>query len=254
MDYLTVEEAINRPGLRVVLTASVPGPWGEAVKALLAHKGIDYAPVAQVGGGANEALKQWTGQSSAPVLVLDGNPPVSHWLDQLHFIERMHDNNPLLPEAMGARAEVIGLSALIAGADGIGWNRRLQLFAPSMVLAEVPEQVQRMAQKYGYSEQQAERASAKLLAQLAHLDSVMARQEQSGREYLVGESVTAADFYLAHFAGLIIPLGPKDNPMPDWLRVQYESADDATKTAFTPRLTALRDRMFERHIKLPLEF
>jgi glutathione S-transferase len=123
-----------------------------------------------------------------------------------------------------------------------------------MVLAEVPEQVQRMAQKYGYSEQQAERASAKLLAQLAHLDSVMARQEQSGREYLVGESVTAADFYLAHFAGLIIPLGPKDNPMPDWLRVQYESADDATKTAFTPRLTALRDRMFERHIKLPLEF
>lgn len=254
MKYLSVEEAVDLPGLRVVLTASVPGPWGEAVKALLVHKGIEFAPVAQVGGGANEALQAWTGQSSAPVLVLDENPPVSHWLDQLHFIERLSDENPLLPAEMSARAEVIGLSALLAGADGIGWNRRLQLFAPTMVLAEVPEQVQRMSSKYGYTEIQAERASGKIQAQLGHLDDVMAAQERAGREYLVGDSVTAADFYLAHFAGLIKPLGPVDNPMPEWLREQYESADEATKNAFTPRLTALRDRMFERHINLPLDF
>ena len=54
MDYLTVEEAIPATGLRVVLTAGVPGPWGESIKALLVHKGIEFAPVAQVGGGANE--------------------------------------------------------------------------------------------------------------------------------------------------------------------------------------------------------
>lgn len=254
MKYLSVEEAIGAPGLRVVLTASVPGPWGEAVKALLAYKGVDFAPVAQVGGGANEALQAWTGQNSAPVLVLDDNPPVSHWLDQLHFIERLKDDNPLLPADMAARAEVLGLSALLAGADGIGWNRRLQLFAPTMAMDEVPEQVQRMSKKYGYTDVQTERASSKLQAQLGHLDNVMAAQERAGKDYLVGDSVTAADFYLAHFAGLIKPLGPKDNPMPDWLRVQYESADEATKDAFTPRLIALRDRMFERHITLPLEF
>ncbi|MEP1471626.1 MAG: glutathione binding-like protein [Halieaceae bacterium] len=254
MQYLGVEEAISAPGLRVVLTASVPGPWGEAVKALLAYKGIEFAPVAQVGGGANEALQAWTGQSSAPVLVLDDNPPVSHWLDQLHFIERLKGEKPLLPADMAARAEVLGLSALLAGADGIGWNRRLQLFAPTMAMDEVPEQVQRMSKKYGYTDVQAERASSKLQAQLGHLDNVMAAQERAGKDYLVGDSVTAADFYLAHFAGLIKPLGPKDNPMPDWLRVQYESADEATKDAFTPRLIALRDRMFERHITLPLEF
>ena len=254
MDYLSVEEAVEAQGLRVVLTAGVPGPWGESIKALLVHKGVQFTPVAQVGGGANEALAEWTGQTSAPVLVLDDLPPVSHWLDQLHFVERLHDDNPLLPQDVAARSHAIGLSALIAGVDGIGWNRRLQLFEPSFALDEPPEQVQRMAVKYGYSTEQARRASGKLVAQLNYLDQVMAQQEQAGSEYLVGDTVTAADFYLAHFAGLIKPLGPEDNPMPDWLRVQYESADSPTKEAFSARLVALRDRMFERHIALPLEF
>lgn len=254
MDYLSVEEAVSAPGLRVVLTAGVPGPWGESIKALLVYKGVEFTPVAQVGGGANEALQAWTGQTSAPVLVQDDMPPVSHWLDQLHFVDRLHDDNPLLPPDMQARAQATGLSALIAGADGIGWNRRLQLFQPSFALDEPPEQVQRMARKYGYSQEQAQRASATLVAQLNYLDGVMAKQEAAGCEYLVGDSVSAADFYLAHFAGLIKPLGEQDNPMPGWLREQYESADTSTKDAFTPRLVALRDRMFERHITLPLEF
>ncbi len=254
MDYLTVEEAIPATGLRVVLTAGVPGPWGESIKALLVHKGIEFAPVAQVGGGANEALEAWTGQTSAPVLVQDDLPPVSHWLDQLHFVDRLHDENLLLPRDMAARARATGLSALIAGADGIGWNRRLQLFQPSFALDEPPEQVKRMARKYGYSQQHAQQASDILVAQLSYLDQVMAEQEAAGSEYLVGESVSAPDFYLAHFAGLIKPLGERDNPMPGWLREQYESADTPTKDAFTPRLVALRDRMFERHIALPLQF
>ena len=34
MEYLSVEEAKNRSGLRLVLTRGVPGPWGEAAKAI----------------------------------------------------------------------------------------------------------------------------------------------------------------------------------------------------------------------------
>ena len=50
MKYLSVEEAIDIQGLRLVLTAGVPGPWGEAAKAILAFKHIEYTPVLQQGG------------------------------------------------------------------------------------------------------------------------------------------------------------------------------------------------------------
>ena len=45
MDYISVEEAINAPGLRLVLSAGLPGPWGEAAKAILSYKGLEFTPV-----------------------------------------------------------------------------------------------------------------------------------------------------------------------------------------------------------------
>ncbi len=86
MKYLAVEEAIAAPGLRLVLTAGVPGPWGEAAKAMLAHKKLKYTPVFQEGGGENTALREWTGQTSAPVAIYDDLPPACHWFDLLMLI------------------------------------------------------------------------------------------------------------------------------------------------------------------------
>ena len=48
--YLSVEEAISLKGLRLVLTRGVPGPWGEAAKAILHVKNIPYVRVAQTAG------------------------------------------------------------------------------------------------------------------------------------------------------------------------------------------------------------
>lgn len=45
MEYLEPEIARNRSGLRLVLTAGVPGPWGEAAKSIFSLKGIDFLPV-----------------------------------------------------------------------------------------------------------------------------------------------------------------------------------------------------------------
>ena len=42
-NYLSVEAAIPLTGLRLVLTRGVPGPWGEAAKAILHVKQIPYA-------------------------------------------------------------------------------------------------------------------------------------------------------------------------------------------------------------------
>jgi glutathione S-transferase len=254
MKYLSVEEAINAPGLRLVLSVGVPGPWGESAKAILAYKGLGFIPVHQQGGGENEALRAWTGQTSAPVAVYDELPPVCHWLDLLMLAERLAPQVPLLPLDCTDRVDVFGLSALIAGVDGFGWNRRLQMLTAMMTLDEPPEFARRLGQKYGWSLQASTASTARLQAISAELDDRLARQQQQGRDYLVGNAVSAADFYWANFAGMVKPLGPLVNPMPDYMRATYESADAATLACLTPRLEAHRDRMYARHIALPLDF
>ena len=44
-DYVSVEEAIERRGLRMVVVGGVPSPWGEAAKGILHIKGIDWVAV-----------------------------------------------------------------------------------------------------------------------------------------------------------------------------------------------------------------
>lgn len=254
MKYLSVEEAINAPGLRLVLTAGVPGPWGEAAKAIFAFKRIDYTPILQQGGGDNDALQKWTGQTSAPVAVYEDFPPVCHWFDLLMLAERLSPERPLVPADCSARIDVLGVSALIAGADGFGWQRRLQILAPMLLLDEPPDIAVRLGIKYGWSEQAYAVATEHLQAISAELDDRLLRQQGIGSDFMVGHSVTAADFYWANFAGMLKPLGPEDNPMPDYMRTAYASVDEATRDCLTPRLEAHRDRMYQDYIALPLDF
>ncbi len=254
MDYLTVEEAIKQAGLRLVLTEGMPGPWSEVAKALLAYKGLDFIPVAQDGGGPNEALQQWTGQTSAPVLVCDNLAPACHWLDLLMLIERIRPEPALLPQEPSSRALAIGLCALIAGAQGFGWQRRLIMIAPTMRMEEPPEMISRLADKYGYSHEAASGAEQELLAISSYLDSVLAQRQTAGGDYFVGNTVTAVDFYWANFVGMIKPLPPGDNPMPVHMRQAYETAEPKILACLSPRLENHRDMMYQRHIALPLTF
>jgi len=254
MNYLSVEEGIKAPGLRLVLTAGVPGPWGEAAKAILAFKNIEYTPIFQQGGGDNDALQTWTGQTSAPVAVYEDFPPVCHWFDLLMLAERLSPENPLVPNDCSARIDVLGVSALIAGADGFGWHRRLQILAPMLLLDEPPDIALRLGMKYGWSKSANAAAIQRLQAISAELDGRLLRQEAAGSHFIVGSTVSAADFYWANFAGMIKPLGPEDNPMPDYMRASYEAPNDATRDCLTPRLEAHRDRIYQDYITLPLNF
>jgi glutathione S-transferase len=254
MEYSSVEDAIGAQGLRLVLTAGVPGPWGESAKAILAYKGLDYLPVYQEGGGENPELQAWTGQNSAPVAVYDNLPPVTHWLDLLMLAERLAPEKPLLPEDVALQVEALGLSALIAGVNGFAWNRRLQMFAPMMALDEPPAMLARMGSKYGWSPA-AHAASTKCLCTISsELDARLAQQNALGRDYFVGDAISAVDFYWANFAGMIKPLGPEQNPMPSYMRATYEAVDETTANCLTPRLETHRDMMYQRHITLPLDF
>ena len=107
MKYLSAAEARNLPGLRLVLTAHMPGPWGEAAKALLSVRQVKYVPVAQAAMEANDDLYAWTGVRNAPVAVLDEEPPQTTWLDILLLAERLGSGTPLLPSDPIERALVL---------------------------------------------------------------------------------------------------------------------------------------------------
>ena len=95
--YIEVEDAIQRPGLRLVLTAGVPGPWGESAKGILAVKGIQYVAVRQTAATADPQLIEWTRQSSAPAAMFEEERPRSGWAEILLLAERIQPEPALIP-------------------------------------------------------------------------------------------------------------------------------------------------------------
>ena len=87
--YLSVEEARPLSGLRLAVTAHVPGIWSEAAKGLFDAKKIPYVLVEQVVGGENKALRDWTAQTSGPVAVWNDERPRSSWLELIYLAERL---------------------------------------------------------------------------------------------------------------------------------------------------------------------
>ena len=124
-EYVPVEDAIARRGLRLVVLARVPSPWGEAAKGIFHIKRIDFAAVRLVYD--NEALKKWAGQLSGPVAIYDDEPPRSGWAEILMLAERLAPTPALLSMVPETRARQLLLADKFCSQGGLGWNRRLQL-------------------------------------------------------------------------------------------------------------------------------
>ena len=107
--YIGVEEARIRNGLRMVVVGSVPSPWGEAAKGILHIKGIEWAAVRLVND--SEPLKEWAGQRSGPVAIYDNEPPRSGWVEILLLAERLAPTPPLLPTDPAERAPPLSAGA-----------------------------------------------------------------------------------------------------------------------------------------------
>lgn len=254
MEYLSIAQAKTLTGLRLVLTAGVPGPWGESAKAILRHKSIDFVPVLQEAGGENQELMAWTGQNSAPVAILDDEPPRCGWLDVLMLAERLNPDKPLLPSDMEQRALVIGLSHQLAGERGFAWDRRLHMLTPMLSAGNAPEGLARMAAKYGWSTSEAAAADQRVIDCLDYFVNRLQQQASAGSDYLVGDAVTAVDFYCANFMAMLKPLPDEQNPMPAYMRVSYETVPDKVMAHAAAILFSHRDMMYTRYIDLPLEF
>ncbi|MGI9433160.1 MAG: hypothetical protein ACR2PQ_13145 [Myxococcota bacterium] len=250
MQYTELVDAIEMPGLRLVLTPDLPGPWGEAAKGLFAVKKIAYTPVRQPPEGERDLLLEWTGQLAAPVAMYEKERARSGWSEILFLAERLEPLPRLIPEDPRDRALMLGLCFEICGEQGLGWSRRLGLLPPS----SDPEPSS-MPFRYGLSEsERVEAHAARVNEILALLADQLNTEQAAGRDYFVGGALSALDVYWAAFANLIAPLPHEQNPMPDWLRPIYDASTKPEIDAPDPALLAHRERIWAEYIGLPLEF
>lgn len=254
MDYTTIEDLANRDGMRVVLVQGVPSPWGQAAKAMIEYRDLDYAAAPMIPGDTNDDLVTWGGINSGPVVAWNDEAPINRWNDILFLLERVAPQKPLLPDDAAARVRTIGVSHEICGELGLGWNRRLSLFKPIFESGEPPEGVARMGGKYRYNEVDAAIAAQKQVESLNLLAAELEAQDAKGSDYFVGDSVTAVDFYWAAFCNIFDPPPLDQCPTAEAFQPLFQMIEPNVKEALDPALIAHRDRMMQVHFKVPMEF
>lgn len=250
--YVSVDEAIACEGLRMVVVGGIPSPWGEAAKGIFHVKGIEWTAVRLAYD--SDALKEWTGERSAPVAMHGSERPHSRWNDILMLAERLAPEPSLLPADAAERALMFGLSHEICGVEGLAWSRRNQLVHFGLTgQGGFPERVARyLAKKYGYRADNPDAASRRVADLLSMLSARLKTQAQAGSSYLVGEALSAADIYCATAMAMFRPLGPELCAMDETTRGVFGASDAATDAALDPILFEHRDMMYQRHLALPL--
>lgn len=257
MDYTNVEAARTRDGMRLVLSAGVPGPWGEAAKGLFKVRKVDYLAVAQEVGGENADLVDWTGHRNAPIAVYAGERPRVGWAEILLLAERLGSGPSLLPKDASERALMMGWSHELCAESGLGWTRRLMLVdQPIRAGADHPAYAfsRFFGDIYGWSPEAGAAAEARCVAILEGLSKQLAAQHAAGRRYLVGSSLSALDVYWAAFAALIDPLPDDVCPMSPDFRAMYASSPASVKGAASVELLEHRLFVYESALGLPLDF
>ncbi len=253
-EYISIEEARELPGLRLVLSSRVPGPWGEAAKALFHVKKITYTKVAQRPGRSDAELRAWTAQTSAPVAAYEDERPRSGWADILSLAERLMPEPRLIPTEPTERVLMFGLANEICGEGGFGWQRRLMMLGPMLAGGGGEGVPALLGRKYGYSPAEAKEAPRRTQDILATLSSQLREQHGRGSRFFVGTALSALDLYWATFAAMVDPLPPHLCPMDENLRASYTLADPQLLAAVDPFLLEHRDFIYEEYLELPLDF
>jgi glutathione S-transferase len=251
-EYISVEEAIQRRGLRMVVVGNVPSSWGEAAKGIFHIKRLEWAAVRLVYD--SEALKSWAGQRSGPVVIYDDQPPRSGWAEILMLAEQLAPEPPLLPAAPAERARVVALGDTFCGERGLCWTRRLQaVHAGLQKTGGFPERVAGyLARKYGYDATAADTYGVRVRELLGVVSAQLRAQRDAGKSYYLGDTLSAADVYSATSMAMFKPLPERVCRMDPATRAALEWLDPETEAALDPVLLAHRDMMYSRHLELPL--
>lgn len=255
--YVEVDEAIKMPGLRVVLTPGVPGPWSESAKGILHVKQIPYVKVRQLLGAENEPLRRWTAQETAPAFIYNDERPRSIWIDQLYLAERLAPAPALIPSNFAERTQMFGLANELCGENGLGWARRLMILHDGLSSPNLPEAGRRfstfMGNKYGYAPDLAASAPQRVAEILDGLSQQLERQRQRGSRFLIGDQLSALDIYWAAFAALLRPLPDDHCKMTPAFRKMYNCTDPVVSRAAVPELFEHRDFIYREYLELPVD-
>ncbi|MFT6286375.1 MAG: hypothetical protein ACJA09_001123 [Alcanivorax sp.] len=253
MEYLSVEEARSRSGLRLALTRGVPGPWSEAAKALFVLRGVDYLPVQQLAGDLNVELVDWTGHRNAPIALYNDEAPRVRWLELLDLAERLGSGESLVPDDREERIFMVGLINEIAGETGLAWNARILMFHASIQILGPDAANNPMYAEYQYDAAAIELSVSKIEEFLGYLASHIEAQQEQGSHFLVGARFSAADVYWAYFSNMLETLPPQQCPVSDGLRGVWGVMAKSI-SGYDPKIIEQRDRIFAEHLVLPLEF
>ncbi len=254
MDYKKPAEAKDMPGLRLALTTGLPAPWSMAARFMFDVKKIPYIPVEQQGGMPNEDLVAWTGHRNAPVAVYDDQPARTNYIDIIDLAERLEPEPPLVPDNVEDRILMFGLANEIAGAGGFSYNARHGM-TKGMLKSGVPamEDIgKRFEAAYGYSEETAAKASARMAQNLGALVTQLEDQKAKGSKYFIGDALTALDLIWASFSNPVRPLPEDVNPMPENMRGGWQRMGERLKAPEI--LFEHRDYIYDKYLTLPLDF
>lgn len=263
MEYTAIDEAREATGLRLVLTAGVPGPWSEAAKGLFRVRNVDYIPVLQRGGGENEELVAWTGHRNAPTAMYNDEPPRVTALDLINLAQRLGKGPSLVPERIEDRVTMFGLLNELAGEGGFAWSARTLMFKGMIdTVGEAAMANSPMLRDYHYNAQEVATAPGKIIAVLDALAAQLAQQSgvantADGGRYFCGGQLSALDIYWACFSQMVDPLPAEVNPMPQSLRDTWGLTAKALAAAdyrIDPALLRHRDYIFPNYLQWPLDF
>jgi glutathione S-transferase len=252
-EYIGVDAAIARDGLRMVVLGGVPSPWGEAAKGFFHLKRIPWVATRLVYD--NEVLKAWAGagQLSAPIVAFGDEPRRSGWEEILLLAEQLAPEPALLPPDGVARERALELAAKFCARDGLGWMRRLQnVHAGLQKAGGFNERIAGyLGQKYGYTPEVGTMAGARTRELLGAFGATLRARRAAGKEYYL-DALSAVDVYSAAFMALFKPLPETVCAMNPGVRTAFEWLDAETAAAIDPILLEHRDMMYARHLELPL--
>lgn len=254
MEFQAFDELRDASGLRVFLVAGTPSPWGQAAKAMIEYKDIECAYGAWIPGEVNEELAAWSGITSGPIVAYNDEKPIAKWNDVLFLLERLAPALSLIPEDAMERVLMFGFSHEICGELGLGWNRRLSMFAPLMESGQAPDGVKLMSSKYHYNKQDVEAASVRAANTMNALSRQLESQQAKGSDYFIGDKLSALDFYWCAFSFLVEIDSWERIPLAEDWRPLFIHDDQRVHGAHSDVLKAHRDRIFAAHFKNPMEF
>ena len=252
--YIDLAQAQQADGVRMIVPQGIPSPWSEAAKALLQQRNIPWQAVYL--DQRNEAMTQWSGRRSAPVLFYNDQAPIHRWADIVAFAQQHGEGPDLLPADTGLQQQVMVWCQRLCDAGGLGWNRRLMGVDRGLKgeAGGYPEFIAHyLGKKYGYQAEQAAEYKPAVIATLGELSNQLRQQQAQASPFLVGDSLTVADIYLACFMAFFKPYDDSLCPMLPVIRTVFETLDEDVEAALNPILLQHRDFVYQQYLELPLQ-